>query len=40
VAAWYASFGAQSLLGEAGTSPIAMIMSLKTIAAALASVGQ
>ena len=40
VAAWYASFGAQSLLGEAGTSPIAMVMSLKTIAAALASVGK
>ncbi len=40
VAAWHASFGAQSLLGDAGTSPIAMVMSLKTIAAALASVGQ
>lgn len=40
VAAWYASFGALSLLGEAGTSPISMVMSLKTIAAALASVGK
>ena len=40
VAAWYASFGAQRLLGEAEISPIAMVMSLKTIAAALASVGK
>lgn len=40
VAAWYAAFGAQRLIGDAGISPIAMVMSLRTIAAALASVGK
>jgi hypothetical protein len=40
VAAWYASFGAQQLLGAAGASPIPMAMSLKTIAAALSSAGK
>jgi GNAT superfamily N-acetyltransferase len=40
VAAWYASFGAQRLLGETIATQIPMVLPLKTIAAVLTAAGK